>query len=457
MVKDDDDPDSLISRFAIRANALDTWFPEFTADLVRNSFVSINASYTLANRNTTAPHGRPLHNTDSLRYLCACYCDIDYYRRGVSHLQVRAELERMYESGELPEPSMVVDSGKGMWLLWLLHDAEHPERAHLGAYADNANDHLQLYTRINKALHQRLDHIGADPISDGVRSIRVPGSFRNDVEKFVKWRIHGDSDRAISYTLKELAAKLGVVARTRPSAERKAIEATRGPRGNQRNGWVKTNQNRLAAIATILDQRAGGFRQGCRNKGAFIYALALKWNGTERREARTALIEMGAHCDPPLSVRECLGAVKAAYKTRMAKLCYQTMADQIDLTPEEAEIVSQVLYGDSRSGDRRFFPAARRFGQVEPITNSVGGNTRRTKQAIRRDAIAAIVDKRGRVPTVREMRKELREAGGIESSVGGLHSDYKAMGLTSHFTLGQKDAQQAPEVSTEHVQQLKDF
>ena len=77
---------------------------------------------------------------------------------------------------------MVVDSGKGMWLLWLLHDAEHPERAHLGAYTDNVNDHLQLYTRINKALHKRLDHIGADHISDGVRSIRVPGSFRNDVE-----------------------------------------------------------------------------------------------------------------------------------------------------------------------------------------------------------------------------------------------------------------------------------
>jgi hypothetical protein len=55
------------------------------------------------------------------------------------------------------------------------------------------------------------------------------------------------------------------------------------------------------------------------------------------------------------------------------------------------------------------------------------------------------------------MQKELLEAGGIESSVGWLHSDYKAMGLTSHFTLGQKDAQQAPEVSTEHGQQLMAF
>jgi hypothetical protein len=182
MVKDDHDPAILVSRFAIRADALDTWFPEFTADLVRNSFVSINASYTLADRRSREPYGTPLHETATLRFLCACYCDIDYYSRGISRLQVRAELERMWESGELPEASMVVDSGKGMWLLWLLHDADRPERAHLGAYADNPTDHLQLYTRINKALYTLLDHIGADHISDGVRSMRVPGSFRNDVD-----------------------------------------------------------------------------------------------------------------------------------------------------------------------------------------------------------------------------------------------------------------------------------
>lgn len=103
MVKGDEDEDGAVRRFAIRADTLDTWFPEFAAELVRNSIVSINASYALANRNTTAHHGYPLHNNDSLRYLCACYCDIDYYKLKISRLQVRAELGRMWASGELPE------------------------------------------------------------------------------------------------------------------------------------------------------------------------------------------------------------------------------------------------------------------------------------------------------------------------------------------------------------------
>jgi hypothetical protein len=47
-----------------------------------------------------------------------------------------------------------------------------------------------------------------------MRHIRVPQSFRNDTEEFVKWRIHGDSDRAISYTLKGLAELVGGYAHT---------------------------------------------------------------------------------------------------------------------------------------------------------------------------------------------------------------------------------------------------
>jgi hypothetical protein len=433
IVKDDEGGDRLARRFAIRADALDTWFPQFTADLMRNSFCSINGGYTLANRNTTSPYGRALHNTDSLRYLCACYCDIDYYDRKLTRLQVIMELERMWESGELPQASMVVDSGKGMWLLWLLHDAEHPERAHLGAWTDNPNDHLLLYTRINKALHKLLDHIGADHIADGVRSIRVPGSFRNDTERFVKWSIHGDSDRAMSYTLKELAERLGVTLTPRSPSERAAIDSTSVSTGNRKNGWKQTNLNRLHAFVTIKDQRGGGFRDSCRHKAAFLYAMALRWvEGQDYREARCSLVEMGKCCEPPLSARECMEAWRQGYRTKRPKLAYRTMAEWLDVTPAEAEIVSQLLYGKCQAGDRRYFPAAPRFGAVEPVTSNTGEKTKRTKQYIRREEIGRIIAAAGRVLSVREMQVELLRQG-IEGSIGTLHADYKTLNIQSAF------------------------
>jgi len=119
---------------SIRASALDEWFPEFTQQLLRDSLVSINASYCLANRRMSEPHGRPLHRNETLRYLCACYSDLDYYKVGLRPSQVIGELARMSESGGIPQSSMHIDSGRGMWLLWLLHDEDDSERAHLSAY-----------------------------------------------------------------------------------------------------------------------------------------------------------------------------------------------------------------------------------------------------------------------------------------------------------------------------------
>jgi hypothetical protein len=455
MVKaEDDDPESgQMKRFAIRADVLDQWFPEFIADLVRNSFVSINASYTLSNHSKTAPHGHPKHDSEHLRFLCACYVDLDYYNLGLTVREVRAELERMRESGLLPDVSIEVDSGHGMWLLWLLHDPSQPEIAHLGAYADNRHNHLQLYTRINKALHKQLSHLGADAISDGVRHIRVPGSWRNDEETFVRWSIRDQSDRVVSYTLKGLAERVGVSLSARPKAELAALRAMREGNEGPSRAWVKTNQNRLAAFVTIKDLRAGGFAQGCRNKAGFLYAMSLKAIGVERREAEHAVIEMGSHCTPPLPAAASMFAVKEGFKTKRAKLCYQTMADWLDVSPSEAEIVTQVLYASTQRGDRRFFPAAQRFGDLRPITNTSGTVLRATKKVARHDALRQILADSAHVPSVREMQAALLGVG-IEVSLGSLHADYKELELVSRFV---QRRQQAEADSLESRKTLRAF
>ena len=90
-----------VERFAIHASVLDQIFPEFTVQLMRDSFVSINAGYTLADRSRRS-WGPSIHRTDFLRYLCACYCDLDYYNHGLQRPQVVFEIERMWANGELP-------------------------------------------------------------------------------------------------------------------------------------------------------------------------------------------------------------------------------------------------------------------------------------------------------------------------------------------------------------------
>jgi len=77
--------DDFRPKFAVRASALEQYFPDFRDQLTKDSYVSINASYKTARRlNRAGTVGIPAHSTDNLRYLCACYSDLDFYKHNIT-------------------------------------------------------------------------------------------------------------------------------------------------------------------------------------------------------------------------------------------------------------------------------------------------------------------------------------------------------------------------------------
>src|SRR5207237_2569779 len=85
--------------FGIKASALESMFPGFVDRLTTNSYVSINAAYTLAPGKKERVVGYPRHRTETLRYLCACYCDIDHYKVGITFHQARQRVLDLCEAG----------------------------------------------------------------------------------------------------------------------------------------------------------------------------------------------------------------------------------------------------------------------------------------------------------------------------------------------------------------------
>jgi hypothetical protein len=408
------DGDDFHLRFAIRADALESYFPQFLDQLTKNSLVSINASHRTASRKHQ-PVGFPCHRNESLRFLCSCYCDVDFYKHGLTFAQVQREIHSLCESGALPRPSIIVDSGHGLWLLWLLHDETDPTKAHLGAYGDNACNHLQLYTKINRAIGQRLIFLGADlGATDGARYIRVPGSFRTDHERYIHWDLQSRAGRPRTYTLKELADFFSIPLERRLPQEERAIAEAASRCPSRSRGWTKTNQNRLAAFLTLKDLRAGGFDAGCRNFAAFIYASSLKATGVTKKDALHSLTAMAALCRPPLSSSECEGAVKSAWKQKSFKLRYHRMAGLLKVSLAEAEIISRTI--------GRPFPEA--GGGVAEFPEE----SRATRQAGRRHRIRCIVENLDRPPSYREM-KNLLFAHGISAGHVTIMADYHALGL----------------------------
>jgi hypothetical protein len=128
---------------------------------------------------------------------------------------------------------------------------------------------------------------------------------------------------------------------------------------------------------------------------------------------------MGAACHPRLTPSECRGAVKGGFSRRMIRMTDRTIADRLDITPEEAALL------------KRFRPATR-FG-VAKEPQSRAADIRAETILERRERIRSTIAEIGKVPPVREMGRMLLEAG-FRGNHQTVQNDYRALGIQSERT-----------------------
>lgn len=159
-------------KFEIK-EALDGFFKnDYTTDL----YTSINTFI------------KPERTLESLRYLNALYIDIDCYKLNLRKESVLYFLENDYYGSLIPEPTLVVDSGRGLTLYWKIESV--PSKA------------FSLWKALQYYLYNTLKELGADINAlDASRILRVIGSHNTksytDV-KVIEYNKHN------LYSLKEL-------------------------------------------------------------------------------------------------------------------------------------------------------------------------------------------------------------------------------------------------------------
>lgn len=330
----------LSPRCAIKATTLENHWPAYRNFFIEDGFVSINASYRHASEDQTSDTGRPKHRSNTLRFLCACYCDVDCYRVKLSFEEAREKYESLVRLGSLPRASILVSSGRGMWLVWLLHDPVDTSSAHYGAFSDSMFSSLNVHREINRRLVSELAPIGADPQSvDGARYLRLPGSVRTDGRPIAQWWAQRENGVIPSYTLWELADRVGVPCRRMLPALRAEQPGKRNV-PNRAKGQRAADRAQLLAIQTLLEAR-GGIAQGQRNTAAYIYATCLRYSRSERKDVVQMVRSMGLQCRPPLSGLECQHAVRSAFKSSQKRLKKTTIAERLSVTRREARLIVQ--------------------------------------------------------------------------------------------------------------------
>jgi hypothetical protein len=233
-----------------------------------------------------------------LAALNALWLDLDTYRiASLVHLP-RAELYRRIastiEQAGLPEPSLIVDSGRGMYVIWLLDG---------GAAAAEPR-----WKAVMKALVAWGKPLGADPACvDPARVLRLPGSWHEGADRQVSvvagsgtrygfdrfethvWRALGRPERA------SLERQ-----RKRPRSARSPQAGKGRPRGlPKRAFWSLVLQD----LEVLLEAWGGRIPKGYRDIWLHVFCCALAWTDPDA-DILKAVVEKAHIAAPGLRPEE---------------------------------------------------------------------------------------------------------------------------------------------------------
>ena len=314
---------------SMKAGELRAMLPAFREWLVHDSYFTVNSYYRAAPY-TLKESGLPhvYRKERFLRNLNACYVDVDCGRPESAEENARLHwtetlgyLERMMENGTIPQASIMARSGRGLYLFWLLHDPKEPAKLQK-AYPEK----IALYKLVNESLSRivKRNFLPADPIHDGARVMRIPGSLNSKAEpasaQVAYWTRSPYGPDSFVYTLSDLCAFCGLSApqaslpdETRQLATDKAPghRRTKNPGScpQRKNGPIRQAAMRAEDLQRIEFHRGGFLKRGTkysdghtsrgRSLALSLYAWFLRVSGAGREKTLEAVSVMAANCKPP--------------------------------------------------------------------------------------------------------------------------------------------------------------
>ena len=401
---------AFVNLWSVKAEDLRMMFPQLVADLLNDSFFSINSFYRGGfGKSQLRGLPRAHRQTKDLRYLNACFSDLDAYKEaGIQDGHLIGQLIIYQDQAVIPPASLIVRSGQGSWCLWLLRDRKSADNRPVAAFTEK----LILWNEIQRAIAQRLRNLGPDAL-DAARVMRVPGSIHTGVGRPVTYLIQKDAaGQPYLYTLDEMAKFLDVkLPEYHPTVKDALTDKQKQP-GNRWRGHRALYAQRVRDFE-LLQSIRGGFKEGCRNRACLLSASFLRKSKVSEREIREHVLKFAKQCRPALSEAEALAALREAMKSdTLRKIRDTTVGSWLRITPEENEQLEGTRY-------------------LEPEIKLETKANRVIRMEGRREAILRIQEELGYTPTVRKMAILLAEKGHQGSHVT-VSRDYKALGLKSN-------------------------
>ena len=277
-----------------------------------NIYITLNTFY------------KPCRRLENIKELNTLFIDLDYYKTGKTKGQVLMDLEKNYFNQSIPIPNYVIDSGRGMYLIWLINSV--PSQA------------LPLWKAVQEYLYKQLKEFGADRQAlDATRILRVPGSINSKSKTVVS--ILDEYDYI--YDLREI--QNGFLPELKPYEKKKG-------RPSQINFIFRERSlyfGRIQDIIKLCELREYDLK-GHRELILFLYRYYLCSFTEDTQKALNDVLELNSMFRQPLRENEVTRATMSAErcyldKNKQYKYKNETLIELLEINEEEERYMTIII------------------------------------------------------------------------------------------------------------------
>lgn len=267
---------------------------------------------------------KPCRRLENIKELNALFIDLDYYKTCKTRTQVLMDLEKNYFNKKVPIPNYVIDSGRGMYLIWLINTV--PSKA------------LPLWKAIQDYLYNQLKELGADRQAlDATRILRVPGSKNSKSDTVVS--IVDEYDYV--YDLREIQD--GFLPELKPYEKKKGRPRKVNFIFRERSLYY----GRIQDIIKLCELREYDLK-GHRELILFLYRYYLCSFTEDTQKALNDVLELNSIFRQPLRESEVIRATRSAErcyldKNKQYKYKNDTLIELLEINEEEQTYMTVII------------------------------------------------------------------------------------------------------------------
>ena len=306
-----------------------------------------------------------------LRELNALFIDLDTYKTGFTKEQILMNLNENYFGKNIPIPNFIIDSGRGLYLIWLIKKV--PSMA------------LPLWKAAEDYFYKTLKEFGADRQAlDATRILRIPGSINSKTHTEVKII----DNYNYLYELREIQNEY------MPELNEKALKKRGRPKKVK---YIYRERNlyyaRLQDLIKLCELREYDLK-GHRELILFLYRYYLCYFTEDVEKSLNDTLELNNIFKQPLREKEVIGATKSAetvFKDQNKNYKYknETLINLLEISDEEQKEMITIIDEEEYKRRKRL----RNNKAYENKLKAKGKLTEKEKISQRRIKIKDLLDK----------------------------------------------------------------